>query len=105
MLLNGYSEESPACVAQPIRQCIHWMIHVQQDLGDSTNVHDRFKESEGRREDAPTLNYGHGTNSVERDVGDSGQDDKPECDEYSRVHRAIDSDWNLSMRAAAEPSS
>jgi hypothetical protein len=37
MWLNGYSEESPARVAWAIRHCIHWMIHVQQNLGDGTS--------------------------------------------------------------------
>lgn len=65
-LLNGYAQVSPAGEAQPIGQSINRVIHIQQDLGNRADVHNRLAETQDSRERAPTLHYGDRADSVQR---------------------------------------
>jgi len=85
-LLDGNSEVCPHRVAQSVGQRIHWMIHVEQNLGDGTDVHNRFEKAENVRKRAPTLNNCSGADSVQRHVGYSRQHDEEESENYRSVH-------------------
>jgi len=95
-LFNRYSEESSAREAQAISQGINRMIHVQQDLGDRTHVHDGLEKTEDSRKRAAALDNGDGANGVQRHVGYSSQHDQAERDENSTVQGRIVSASNRS---------
>src|SRR5579859_5318890 len=105
MLLNGYSKESSAGIAQAIGEGIHWMVHVHENFGDSADVNHRLEKAKDRSKVTSTLDYGDGAYRIQAHIGYSRQHDEPKRNEHRCVHARSDSARIVSIPAAAEASS
>ena len=89
-LLNAHPEKGSARVAKAVGQRIHRMIHIQEDLGDRTNVHDGFEKPKGRRKPTPALHNRNGADGVQGHVRYPREDDEPKCKENAGVQSMTD---------------
>src|SRR5258706_426123 len=105
MLLNGYSKECSAGIAQAIGESIYWMVHVQENFGDRADVNHGLEKAKHRSKVTSTLDYGGGSDRIQGHIGYSRQHDEPKRNEHRCVHGRSDSARIVSIPAAAEVSS